>query len=51
MEGVVYHNYLLLLELLKMGIPFDTIQGLEERDVVILLGINRAIEERRLSNA
>lgn len=44
-EAFVFGHYLLLLKLLKMGIPYDTIMQMDEDEVYQILGVEAAIAD------
>ena len=46
-ELVVVNYNVQLLELLKLGIPYDTVMELSEQEINELLGTHYAIEEYR----
>ena len=46
-EEVTYFNYwLVIVQLLKMGIPYDVITSLSESDLTLLIATASAVEQR-----
>lgn len=46
-EQIVHSNTLLLLELLKIGIPYETILEMDEEEVNRILGVHFAILQKQ----
>ena len=45
-EQLIFQHWIIVLRLLKMGIPYDTVESLSEMDVAIVLGVDSALRDR-----
>ncbi len=46
-EAMIYNHYIMLLQLLEIGIPYDEIYQMDEQEVNYILAINAAIADKR----
>lgn len=47
LDPIKYQYYFMLLKLLSIGIPYDKIEEMEEEEILTILAINMAIEEKQ----
>tara|TARA_R100000656_G_C3948699_1_gene128004 strand:- start:174 stop:386 length:213 start_codon:yes stop_codon:yes gene_type:complete len=46
-EMVVYSHWMVLIQFLKLGIPWEEIQNFTQSEVNLILGIEMAIKEKQ----
>jgi len=46
-ESLLYNYWIVILMLLKIGIPYDQIHELSEQQISTIIGIHNALEQRQ----
>lgn len=47
LRDIKVHYYVMLLQLLRIGVPYDAIQHMSQQDIFYLLTVNMVQEERQ----